>query len=406
MDMLLCAKTLGRRPGCVVMNIGAVMFDRSGEDAGAPMRGENQLYEAISAFDSHTLKLTSDPETLRWWKKQDSWKVVGEEFMHSTTSVATACDRLGAFIAHHQPTKIWSNSPTFHIEVLRALHDRAGKEMPIAYRQEMDYRTLMDLVYVDRSQRPDMGEVPGFPKQHAIGDAVSQSRSIIQALKDINPKASDLLNRQRWVMLDVETLGRRPGYAIMTIGANRFSAEADRDLLMKRSNHFYSVIDSFDTQNNGFKVDPVTLKWWKNEPIWKDLSAEIRHSTTSVHKACVGLGQFLEEHRPDKVWANSPSFDIEMLRAMFKRMRVDFPIAYRQEMDFRTLMELVYPDREDRPQPELGSLFPKHHALGDAMEQSIQVQKAMLELNMTRAPDVAMARRPDASGHAMRRSRP
>lgn len=51
-------------------------------------------------------------------------------------------------------------------------------------------------------------------------------------------------------------------------------------------------------------------------------------------------------------------------------------------------MELAYPNRDDRPQPELSGRFPAHHALGDSMEQGIQAQKALEVLGITRSADI------------------
>lgn len=389
MDMVLCAKTLGRRPGCLVMSIGAVMFDREGQDPAACLRAENQFYEPISAFDSSSHGFTSDPETLRWWKKQPSWSVVGADFMDSGTSVATACEKLAAFIAEHRPTKIWSNSPTFHVAIIDTLFDKMGLRSPIHYRDQMDFRTLMDLVYVDRDERPQIDGDDRFPSQHALGDGIVQARAIVQALRDMGP-APELLN-QRWAMLDIETLGLKPGCGIMSIGAVNFGLDRQESLL-EEANQFYVAINGFDMQNLGFRTDPETLRWWKKEPIWKDLSAEIRDSQIGVHRACTKLAHFLETARPDKVWANAPIFDIEMLRYTFKRMKLEFPVAYRQEMDFRTVMELAYPQRDMRPPPAFRDRFSSHHALGDSMEQALQTIQALRKLGIAPQPPALQER--------------
>lgn len=383
MDMVLCAKTLGRRPGCIVMNIGAVMFDRTGHDRDYCLRPESQFYQPISGFDSHSHNFHALPETLRWWKKQPSWQLVGEEFMNSTTTVRTACENLAEFIATNKPDKIWCNSPTFHVAVINALFDKVGMQRPIPYRSEMDYRTLMDLVYVNRDSRPDAHDaVDGYPKQHAVGDAIAQARSITRAIREMDSTSGILLNDQKWVMLDIETLGRRPGCGIMTIGATRFDAMGSRDLVADPKGHFYCAINSFDCANKGFTTDNETLKFWKGQPIWNDLSAEIRDSATSTKMACMQLAEYLEQQNADKIWSNSPSFDVDILRFMFEKMGVPFPVAYRQETDYRTVMELAFPNRDDRPAPEFRDSYPPHHALGDAMDQAIQINKALVQLGL------------------------
>lgn len=388
MDMMLCAKTLGRGPGCVVMNIGAVLFDRTGHDPSIPLQANNQFYAPISALDSHDLGLTTMPETLRWWQKQASWHLIGDEFMNSNSTVADVCDQLSEFIDRHKPEKIWSNSPAFHIGIISELYKRTNKQLPISHRHEMDFRTLMDLVYVERDTRPQISHTAGYPIQHAIGDSISQAGAIASALAAIDASAGELLNKQRWTMIDIETLGVKRGCSILSIGASRFGAINDTGVTLNTdSSNFYTVINSFDSQSNGFTTEAKTLQWWKNEPIWKDLSVEICDSTVGVRQACMQFAKYITKEMPHKIWANSPRFDIELLRVMFKKMKVDFPIAYRQEMDFRTLMELAYPNRDDRPEPEMGAWLPAHHALGDAQQQALQTQKALIKLGLTAQPD-------------------
>lgn len=390
MDMVISAKTLGRRPGCAVMNIGAVMFDRSGNDPLVSLAPENQFYEPISALESKTANLTVDSTTLKWWNKQESWKTLGPEFMKSTNTIASVCDKLSAFIAHHKPEKIWSNSPTFHVAVVNHLYGRAGKRSPIEYRQEMDFRTLMDLVYVDRADRPAASKLHNYPTQHAVGDSIDQATDIIRAIREINPDVAVGLSKQRWMMIDIETLGIKPGSAIMSIGASMFDACGDAASVIRSPDKFYSVLNSFDLQTTGFKIEPETLKWWRSQPIWEALSDEIRDSNVTVKQGCEDFRTFINKYQPDKIWANSPNFDIEMLRKMFDKVKVEFPVAYQQEMDYRTVMELAYPTRDQRPGREMSSWFPEHHALGDAMEQSVQMQNALLKLGITAVPDESL----------------
>lgn len=382
MDMILCAKTLGRRPGCVVVSIGATLFDRDNLNSNFEMDPKNHFYEAISARNSDELKFTSDPETLKWWKKQPYWPILGLECMNSNNSVKDTCQKLTEFIEEHKPAKIWSNSPTFHSAVIKSLYARTGLVYPVEYRQEMDYRTLLDVVYPNRDSRPLLEAPKGFPKQHATGDALTQAMAIKRAIYDMGQDSFAEIANQKWMMLDTETLGRTPGSVVLSVGANVFSASTNYQDVMSGDKHFYEVINSFDSQNVGLKVEPETLRWWKKKEIWADLGMEVAESKTTVKKMCQRFSEFINDHNPDKFWANSPVFDIEILSALFKKSSIEFPIQYRKEMDFRTIMELAYPDRNLRPTRELSEWYPEHHALGDSIEQSFQLQKAFMELNI------------------------
>jgi hypothetical protein len=193
--------------------------------------------------------------------------------------------------------------------------------------------------------------------------------------------------------LDIETLGREPGCTVMSIGATMFDPFGIDKIHEKKESHFYVVIDSFDCQNKGFNSDPKTLQWWKKQKIWETLSSEIMNSNIGVLKACKMFSEFMADQKPKKVWANSPTFDIEIMRAMFRKVQVDFPVHYRQEMDFRTCMELSYPNRDDRPKrPDHLEDFQPHHALGDAILQAHQIIQA--HQNLALLPQDSIGRLP------------
>lgn len=54
------------------------------------------------------------------------------------------------------------------------------------------------------------------------------------------------------IMVDIETLGRKPGCVILSIGCVAFDGK-----------EFYVNIDPFKMKDEGvFHVDPDTSKWW------------------------------------------------------------------------------------------------------------------------------------------------
>lgn len=384
MDMMLTTKTLGRDAGCVVMSMGAVMFDPTGVENNAPYLPDHQLYTPISSFDSANHNLKTDLDTLRWWKKQPAWGSISEDFTDSNTSVQAACEMFSKFYNEQKPTKIWCNSPTFHVPILAELFDKVGMALPFVYRDQMDYRTALELAYGDREMRPPVQVRHDLFRHHALGDAINQAESLVRALRDLRESPSPLLERQRWMMLDIETLGRKPGNSIISIGASLFNATNEQKIIGDVNNHFYRVLSLFDLHNHGFQTDDVTLKWWKEKAIWKSLLAQTRDSNVGARKACEDFGNYIKEVKPHKIWANSPSFDVEMVRYMFRKMTVPFPIHYKEEMDFRTLMELTYPARENRPKRIFSGLNVEHHALGDAIEQSFQATRALHALGLAR----------------------
>lgn len=181
------------------------------------------------------------------------------------------------------------------------------------------------------------------------------------------------------LMLDVETLGRQPGYQILSIGATLFDPLGVNPAHKDPKNHFYIVINSFDAHALGFLADPETLRWWKKQTIWSHLGAEMMNSKVTVAQACKRFADFVIKNQVGMCWANSPTFDIEMMAAMHKKVNVPFPIAYRQHADFRTILDTAFPVREERPELQHAT-FAKHHALGDAIVQAEQLISALRAL--------------------------
>lgn len=62
------------------------------------------------------------------------------------------------------------------------------------------------------------------------------------------------------------------------------------------------------------------------------------------------------------MWANSPAFDLVMLRNAFNKHHVDAPWGFWIERDFRTFLSMT---NADRVKPEVA-----HDALSDAKAQA------------------------------------
>jgi len=62
------------------------------------------------------------------------------------------------------------------------------------------------------------------------------------------------------VMVDLETLGRRAGCAILSIGAVAFDAETG-----KMGPEFYMVVKMASCEKHGLHTDPDTVAWWEKQ---------------------------------------------------------------------------------------------------------------------------------------------
>jgi len=153
------------------------------------------------------------------------------------------------------------------------------------------------------------------------------------------------------VMIDIETLGLEAGCVVLSIGAVRFGAG-------ELGETFYRSVSRESCEAAGLTVDDGTLEWWQ------DRSEEARQQLDGGDDLEDVLGEFTEWIAgADEVWANSPSFDCDVLVAAGKAVGVSMPWEYYDERDYRTLKKLPPAPRADQ-----GGV--KHNALDDAKHQA------------------------------------
>lgn len=135
------------------------------------------------------------------------------------------------------------------------------------------------------------------------------------------------MTTEKMLSIDIETMDTGPQAAVVAIGARLFTRDGP-------SKGFECFIDQMLAGQIG-TVSEETMKWWakQDNAVRDQVFSGKLHPTDALFR----LDQFLAEHKPETVWANSPSFDIVILRHLYKQCGRKFPFHYRDERDFRTL---------------------------------------------------------------------
>lgn len=175
----------------------------------------------------------------------------------------------------------------------------------------------------------------------------------------------------RWtdLMIDIETLANKRGAVVTQIGAvffNRLKGGIGPQRLWNLSVEAQMAA--------GFTMSADTVMWWMRQSTDARMSwagEEAAMSALLPSEAMQALVAFWWENATGgcKVWANSPSFDLVILDALWERTRVKAPWTFRDELDVRTL-KLICPNAE-WPKPEVA-----HRADDDAKAQAKFVQNA------------------------------
>jgi len=171
------------------------------------------------------------------------------------------------------------------------------------------------------------------------------------------------------VMVDLETLGTKPGSVIISIGAVRFDEDGVRD-------EYYSRVDPDSCVDVGLKIDPSTVMWWLQQA--DEARAEICKPGKSLGVALKGFSEWLmKEGEVDEIWGDGATFDNVLLRCAYEMAGVEMPWAYWADRCYRTMKNL-YPDLAKVERTGV-----HHHALDDARTQAerlIEMLKAVKEV--------------------------
>lgn len=162
------------------------------------------------------------------------------------------------------------------------------------------------------------------------------------------------------VMVDLETLGREPGTAIVAIGAVSF------DMGRGVTDEFEASVSLTDCQRQGLSIDAETLEWWLDQ---SDVARSQLQGGDELNSALRDFEMFVREHNIENVWANSPAFDCAILRRAYEIVGREVPWAYWEERDYRTIREVL------GTWPTEGQDGTAHNALDDARYQA----KCLLE---------------------------
>jgi DNA polymerase III epsilon subunit-like protein len=165
-------------------------------------------------------------------------------------------------------------------------------------------------------------------------------------------------------MVDIETLGREPGCAIVEIGAVEFVAGPvvgdDTDDPIGAT--FATSVGLESCQAAGLDIDAGTLAWWLEQ----DASArEQLQGGETLSRALRGFREFVQG--TDEIWANSPAFDVAILEAAFEAVGLSVPWRYWQARDYRTMREVLSASGDWPAREQSGT---DHNALDDARYQA------------------------------------
>jgi hypothetical protein len=160
------------------------------------------------------------------------------------------------------------------------------------------------------------------------------------------------------VMIDLETLGRRAGCAIRSIGAVAFDPETG-----KLGKELYVVVDRQSQPN--LHTDPETLKWWEGQSV-EARAVLTDTSAISLGDALIKFNQYLSQFNFTKVkiWGNGADFDNAIMASCYAAAGLEVPWSFWNNRCYRTLKGVI-------GGPKIKREGTYHNALDDAKTQAL-----------------------------------
>lgn len=160
----------------------------------------------------------------------------------------------------------------------------------------------------------------------------------------------------KYCMLDLETLGTRPGDVILSLGAVLF------DPAKGITSELYMTINQQSCRDAGLRAQKSTIEWWKQQA--PEAQAAAFKGELSLQSA---LKQFSMWLPPETlVYGNGANFDNALLAAAYRAMGMDVPWKHWHDRCYRTLAAMFMKSRVER----VGTY---HNALDDAKTQALRL---------------------------------
>lgn len=158
------------------------------------------------------------------------------------------------------------------------------------------------------------------------------------------------------IMLDVESLGTRPGDIILSIGAVWFTPGGEE------KSKFYCTINKDSSREAGLRAQKSTLEWWgKQAP---EAQAAAFKGEFSLESTLTQFKMWLPPGENTLIYGNGANFDNALLAAAYRAMKMDVPWKYWNDRCYRTLASMFM---NQRTKVERSGVY--HNALDDARTQ-------------------------------------
>jgi len=173
--VMLDLETLGTRPDCVILTLGAIRFDPYSKQEPGP-----GIYFRLNIENQLSVGRTVDDSTIEWWAQQDP-RVRDEAMGESDdrVDISKLKYELNRFLVGVE--YIWAQGPAFDIVILENLYRSQNWGLPWHFWQIRDSRTLFGVHGDPREKQRDQAH-------NALMDCYYQAIGVQKIYHDLNLK--------------------------------------------------------------------------------------------------------------------------------------------------------------------------------------------------------------------------
>lgn len=149
-DIVIDIETMGTGIDCVIVSIGALIFNR-GDEPGT----FKSTFDIKLDIENQPGRIV-DPGTVLWWMGRGMQVAREAAFSTSTTRVrlGLGLKQLDDFIKEHNPDECWGCSPSFDMMILQHAYRQHKVEFPIPFWKWSCIRTVESFFYGKNTRKP------------------------------------------------------------------------------------------------------------------------------------------------------------------------------------------------------------------------------------------------------------
>lgn len=149
-DIVIDIETLGKEEDCVIVSIGALIFNRADEPG--TFRASFDIKLDIENQPGRSI----DPGTLLWWMKPSMELARKAAFSSKTPRVrlGLGLKQLDDFIKNDSINECWGCSPSFDMSILKNAYKQHKQPFPIPFWKWSCIRTIESFFYGVNTRKP------------------------------------------------------------------------------------------------------------------------------------------------------------------------------------------------------------------------------------------------------------